>query len=373
MALFDLGDGRRGNRVAGKRHHTIPQFLQRGFASSGEGAAARIWMYRKGHPGRQVGIADTAVERFFYGDPSDPELDEAITRLEYEYVPLIDDLRSRGNGELIRSTLIPEMVAHLAVRTRYIRQYSIRTVTELTDQIAQELRREGTATRHVMEAIERPGPEREKIETAAFAHGGADGVSLVKSPKGRRLIEAHLRNNQGFPHAIDADIDEFVAEMKRQLPEAIRGAMNAAMLNNLRLPIRADSYRKLRWHVVFVKDCVLLGDTVIVAETAGQRRFKPLDDRGDHIHRIYLPIAADRLLVGSHGRECPKISERELNQVLARCSYEFFLSSIQLGAESTEELGKWSGLLSERELKKIRRELIKSVQVPRGSLRSQSG
>ncbi len=354
--------------MAGIRQHTIPQFLQRGFASTGEGDKARVWMYRKGQAGRQVGIADVAVERFFYGDQSELELDEAITKFEHEYISLLNHLRTREDGEAIQSDLIPEMVAHLCVRTRHIRQSAARMFDELTQRAIQELSRDGVMARTVASAIRRPGADRDRFEAAAFDAGGAEGLAAIQSRKGRALVEGHMRDDPEFKGEMTGYFDELYAGVKGQLHEAVRQGCNDAMRKNVRIPKRAEGYRELRWHVMASDSPLLLGDTVIVLETDGDSRFKPLDGRGDHIHRLYLPVSSDRLLIGSHTRECPKIAAQELNQLIVRCSDEFFLSSTPLETEDPliEELGKWAGLLTDAETQRIIRKVVKSIGPFRG-------
>jgi hypothetical protein len=64
-------------------------------------------------------------------------------------------------------------------------------------------------------------------------------------------------------------------------------------------------------------------DTACLFETAGARRFKLLDDGDDRIQRIYLPLALDRILVGTPYKKSPKVDAVVLNKAIVRCSYDF--------------------------------------------------
>jgi hypothetical protein len=354
--------------MAGNRQHTIPQFLQKGFASTEAGTNARIWMYRKGQSGRQVGIKDAAVERFFYGDPTEPDLDQAITKLEHEYIPLLNHLKTRDDGEAVDSDLIPEMVAHLCVRTRHIRNSTARLFEEITQSVVQELSCDQVMARIVANALRRPGANRDGFQAAAFDAGGNELLGAVQSRKGRAIVEAHLRDDPEFNGEMKRRFNELIAGIGEKVHEAVKRGCNDAMRKNVRVPKRAESYRDLRWHVLESDIPLLLGDTVIVLETSGARRFKPLDGRGDHIHRLYLPISSSRVLIGSYCRDCPRIMAQVLNQLIVRCSDEFFLSSVPLEIEDPliAEIGIWSGLLTDTEKQKIIRKVVQSTGLLRG-------
>ena len=125
--------------------------------------------------------------------------------------------------------------------------------------------------------------------------------------------------------------------------------------------LRSASYAKHNWFVLRPASPVLLGDTVCLFETTGERRFKPLDDEADSIHRIYLPLASDCLLIGTPFKSCPVVDVRLLNKAIARCSYEFFVSAQALPDQSplVKKLGKWSGILGAEEVQSLMKELTR--------------
>jgi hypothetical protein len=104
---------------------------------------------------------------------------------------------------------------------------------------------------------------------------------------------------------------------------------------------------------------MLLGDTVCVFEANVERRFRPVDDDDGETCRVFLPVSANRVLIGTPYRARPKLDPSRLNKAVARCSYEFFLSSVELGLDSSlpSSLGKWSGILPEDELNAIAEEV----------------
>jgi len=105
--------------MSGKRQHYLPQFLQRGFASTTD--RTRTWYYRRAGIPKEVGIRDVGVEDYFYSDSSDTTLDTSITALESdEFGSAIQKIREGQPGP-IRTVDMPKLVAHLEVRSRHLR------------------------------------------------------------------------------------------------------------------------------------------------------------------------------------------------------------------------------------------------------------
>ena len=113
--------------MAGRRHHTVPQFMLRAFESSRRGNEIRVWRYcRDGEP-IELKVTKIGVERDFYGK----ELDERITKLESRFASLAEDLRNHNDMGNISRADIGDLVAHLSMRTRALRQSAIERSTFL--------------------------------------------------------------------------------------------------------------------------------------------------------------------------------------------------------------------------------------------------
>lgn len=113
--------------MAGKRQHFIPQFLQKGFASHVVGAQVFTWVYRKGIKPFNPNIKNVGVEGYFYSESDDQKLDEAITASEESFSFIVSSLRSGKPIESINFELLIQLIAHLEVRTRHIRQSFLTT------------------------------------------------------------------------------------------------------------------------------------------------------------------------------------------------------------------------------------------------------
>ena len=87
--------------MTAKRHHYVPQFYLRYFASDAGQKTPTFWVYDKagGEP-RQQPPVNTAVEGHFYSfeteEGRDDRIEEALARLEAAAKPILDHWLSAG-------------------------------------------------------------------------------------------------------------------------------------------------------------------------------------------------------------------------------------------------------------------------------------
>jgi hypothetical protein len=112
--------------MAGSRHHVIPRFLQKGFASRIEDKKVFTYQYRKGLEPAERSTKDLGVERHFYGRNGEPNVDDKITLLEdLYYVPLLERLRAKSSQTgvvLVDEPLVADFISHLCTRTKNFRE-----------------------------------------------------------------------------------------------------------------------------------------------------------------------------------------------------------------------------------------------------------
>lgn len=104
-----------------RRHHYLPQFLLRGFASRSKGNDFYAWVFRAGDvPPFEANLKNLAQQRDFHGNPKDSPLENIISSHENKFAPVIEQLRL-GIVEEAALPTIREFVAHLMIRTKNIR------------------------------------------------------------------------------------------------------------------------------------------------------------------------------------------------------------------------------------------------------------
>jgi hypothetical protein len=107
--------------MSGMRQHFIPRFLQEGFASHKTGDEVFTWVYRKDRPPFNTNIINVGVEGLFYTDEEGTTADDLITKEEGPLSIMVQELRNSNPGG-ISDPRVPELIAHLDIRTRHIRQ-----------------------------------------------------------------------------------------------------------------------------------------------------------------------------------------------------------------------------------------------------------
>ena len=348
--------------MAGRRHHTIPQFLLRGFASSKRGNEARTWLYRRGNEGLETNIINVGVEGDFYGKG---DLDAKITELEGRYAGLVRELREAPDGCVRRDDAkLAELTAHLSLRTRQIRQ-SFQSITmSLLADLEAFFMEESTWKLLTRNQLNKDGPVRDALVKLLVEE---HGVAEKDLPEMMRQLRPHLpalakELCQLLAPLAMAEVEAHVSANRAALPPAIRAAFITSMSQNLSSPERLMKYSTYCWFNVTSSEPLLLGDSACIFETTGQRRFKPVDDVGDDVRAIYLPISASRLLVAARlAAVAPVVDFHDLNKVISRCSLEYFVSASELPKNShlLPCMGGWSGVLSDRERRGILADLKK--------------
>lgn len=126
--------------MAGKRQHIIPQFLQRGFASTVRDDEMFVFMHRKGYDGKEINIKHVAVEKHFYGLPGESSLDAKITKFEDQYAPFVHELRSTLPDGPLNDERTPRLINHLCLRTRSLRTWAQDSLVFLMNRVHDCLR-----------------------------------------------------------------------------------------------------------------------------------------------------------------------------------------------------------------------------------------
>jgi len=141
-----------------------------------------------------------------------------------------------------------------------------------------------------------------------------------------------------------------VRSAANELPTTLKRQFIQAMSSGLESNPRTAAFENFSWFLVDLADRIILGDSVCLFETTGGRRFKPLFDKADSTTRIFLPLAHNRLLVGTNTGIGLEIDVALLNSAFARCSLEYFVSSKSLTDPSLHEsIGSWAGIFTRNE------------------------
>jgi len=349
--------------MAGIRHHILPRFLLRGFASKVIGDQTFTWVYRKEGKVFESNIINVAVERYFYGKDGELSVDDEITEIEKTFAPLLTSLRREEDGYDIVDPKISEFVGHLTSRTTHLRESFIASTGFLLNTLFGFLADKKNFNEFLLEYYKRhPEVIRQALDNALAR------MSLDRYQR-RRLKSLML--SLLTPEIIAAQIEQESSEysfmfkalgpmLLEKLPTLVAEGQIKTLAKSLIAEPRVDNYRQLRWHVRKSEKSLILGDVGCLFEVRGAKRFKSLTDKDDEIVAAYVPISSDTMVVGTNSSEVSQSHFGEMNKTFAMCSREFFVCR-----ESSEDvrilllsIGAEAEIISHEELRQLVKEII---------------
>jgi hypothetical protein len=346
-------------KPSGPNHHFLPRFLQRGFASGKKGKNPFVFYFDRNGTISERQISNVGADEYFYGHPSDSPVDEQLKLKENEFGLLIFELRNKRYSEPISGTLLPELFAHMAVRTKNLRDGFASAAEQLMDLLAaQSETPEGKARlqRKIQEMVDVELEKRLQEEPARSSMEQLD-------PELRTQLKAQLRAKLQT-----MDLSKQFGSLVRQITPMLDFAKMAgdghvkalAKLENA-LPPRIETLKPLSWSLI-VKPLgtFILGDiTVMARHKSGGFLESPLKEK-DTPDAIFLPISDRHLLHGSCTEPSTDLDCDIINQASAELSDNFFIASLNTEREKRylSQLGKRAGLLTADELAEISREIV---------------
>jgi hypothetical protein len=334
--------------MAGIRQHVLPRFLLKGFASRIAGNEVFTFVYRKGKDVFETNIINVAVEKYFYGKEGELSADNGITELERGLSNLIDELRGQDDGVQIDDSRVIDLVAHICVRTKHLRD-SFRESSEF-----------------LVETISSYLSDYNNMKILIFRNPKILDEAIEKSMNDYPIPPAHKKMLSMFMKKMaPAMLDEKQAEIKLMfrflieiiksiIPMALKQGHIKVLAHNPIPEPRAEDYRTLRWFIHKPKNPVIFGDIGVLFETSGSRRFRSINEKKDKIKNIFLPVSSTNLLVGTHSAS-PLPFDFDLNEAIAKCSRDYFISSERASTIATLHsiIGQESELISKEELEQI--------------------
>ncbi|WP_226456651.1 DUF4238 domain-containing protein [Pseudomonas sp. AF03-9] len=335
--------------MSGSRHHFIPRFLQKGFASRSTSKDVYCWTFSKGSQPFQPNIKNVGIETLFYSMSAETELDDKISKEEQDnFSPLVDRLRAGLIGKY-ETTSIAEMLAHFEVRSQHLRSNANVLFSELMSTLE-----------HTFANLEFLQELLTKImspDSAIFQK------SLMKAGVSRKMFKQIIKTNpeglREFQKNIACSVSGAIYDQRHTMPAMIAGAIKSGhiqMLNESIAPQkRVSRYSSLGYSVQNYLDANLpLGDSIVLFHVAGERKFKPFLDKSDELIAVILPLSSSQYLLGEN---CEVNVEHysDLALEIARCSFEYFISneSGERTIKLQHEIGVNSHWLPREEVHKI--------------------
>lgn len=308
--------------MSGRRHHFIPQFLQRGFASHSSGKDFYTWVYRKGDINPfNSNIRNIGMEGDFYSEDKETVLDDKITDVEYEFGIFVNELRKAEFSTKVDKSKAAKLIAHLEVRTKNIRINFRNAGTHLINEMINFLEDTANCERFVRNQVKTQ--VKEMIDEELKKRNVPRNLLPIARIKLAPLIE------QQIPEMIK-HIGLMMKYMREHIHELFDNSAKSghikALTNSHTPPIKVSVYEKLNYEIISTGDIKIpLGDSGVIFNIDGEQKFKPFYEKGAKLHAVILPISTTRILIGSI--KGYSININELPSAIAACSLEYFITN----------------------------------------------
>jgi hypothetical protein len=273
--------------MSGKRQHFVPRFLQAGFASHKRGESSLTWVYRRGKEPFNTNIINVGVEGQFYSIDGDGTADDGLTALEGQFSALVGDLKL-GSVEASRAARLPELIAHLEIRSRHLRQSLLNSSEWLVEKLLDFVSNDESYAAYVTRKFQRdPSALRESLLEEMVKQGVPEGNREL-------LIATVLPHLPAFIQRQRVNFSVFANQLRTGMPAVLRAAVKSGHIRGLRSsPIpqrRVQRYKDFTFIVARVpNDDLILGDSIVVFEVAAsEHRFRAFVDADDAIGAVYL-------------------------------------------------------------------------------------
>jgi hypothetical protein len=344
--------------MAGDRHHILPRFLLKGFASRTEGKEIYTWVFRSDGRINEPNIKNASVSKYFYGKKGALCVDNNITEFEGNYGPFLDELRAHKEQVDISDPRTSYLITHLVVRTKNVRYLYRESIGFLIDKIREYFSDFANLKEAVLwTMLNKPEMMEEYIEEGFREHPELKPFENILRPLFPSLFLAFF-NTQETENLIFCQL--YFENIKNKLPKLLKEGHIKALSQGLTPKPRLEEYQRLKWHIYKTDDSLILGDIGCLFEIKGLKRYKSITFEGDEIINVFLPISDRQMLIGTSYSDIASLDIKLINQEIAKCSTEFFICSKncpQIGS-LISLMGSEAEIVSKEEIKQAVNEII---------------
>jgi hypothetical protein len=335
-----------------KGHHFIPRFLLNGFASRSDSKERYVWEFKKNGRIFESNTRNVAKQRYFHGNPTGSPMEYDIADDETSFAELVQRLLA---GSASRNDLraVPELVAHLWIRTKNIRDgfaENLRDMNDLVEEIFKQCERDDSA-RKALDVALGAAIENELRAPQTEAFRGLGPVQRLHMRMGMRRLIARgrlLPEVLAYMQSLRPIIDVVVIESGRK-------SQLSSLSKELATSTRVEQLSTLHWAVVPARGSrLVLGDAVVIARTERRSEYVNLTAADDDfpLAAVVLPLTPESALVGSRG-VITSLNASEINEASAALSRDFFIASQRTTAEERllQVLGTRTDLFTKEQIR----------------------
>lgn len=332
----------------------MPRFLLKGFASRSEGKTIFSYLYRKGQAAREESIQNINIGKHFYGRDGEPFADPAITEIESGLAIVVDSLRKSTEAAKISDRKIIELVAHLVMRNKNVRDSLQSFMQTMGEGIAA-----GMSSDAMIRAI------IQRVEDSVVDSYEKTAPHFLDEERAMLRDEVRKRFRAEVKYNPDVDLRPEMEKILTDFPvdEKIKRGHNELLSKDVVPEDLVRIYENLSWHIIPVDEPLIIGDSAVVFETNTTRRFKAVDFESDNIINVFFPIATNLLVIGSKFSVIPPFEVRALNVAMAKCAYDFFVAAEDRADMEalSKSIGEWTGIMTKEEIQNETQEMFRGL------------
>lgn len=282
--------------MAGRRQHHMPQFLAKGFASRSKGDAIFTFLFLCDGEPHETNIVNVGVSKDFYGRPDDG-LDGTITAIEGTLATTVAQVR-QGQTRDVDPADLADLVGHLAVRSRHLREVFLDAFRHLSHSMRNVLSDSTISTGLVLKCLNKD-PAR-FLDPALKRAGYPSFWSLPTNARDSALTQAEEYLREGVRESLDDYVEKYFARVDREIvtPSELKKHHNSVLGQHIG-KLRSVRFDGLNWQTSRTNEPLILGDCGPVVFKPGPDHFRWAFEFEKETDLLLLPVSRDDLLVGS--------------------------------------------------------------------------
>ncbi len=324
--------------MSGRKHHYLPQLIQRPFAYRQQGKEFYVHAHHRTRGRFTPNTRGLGKELDFYGGPEDTALDDAITRGEDA---LAETVQAINRGDAVAPADMATLICALAFRTKSMREALVGLFPALLEALRVKLLDPMRLRRDLMASLTDPKERKRLIYEQIDKNMGplpreqrAKAYGLLLP---RWKTEVAKQEQQLVAQAWQ--LAYFVLSKARA--EADTWANNAYLQALAKDPAMATRATRMATDLTFCvidappSEFFILGDCGPVAMFSDGKPKLMLAAISDDvvINAVFLPVSPTRCIVGHVPNTPPCLGVADINRMSASLSLEFFISDRDTGGE----------------------------------------
>lgn len=324
--------------MSGRKHHYLPQLIQRPFAYRQQGKEFYVHAHHRTRGRFSPNTSGLGKELDFYGGPSDTSLDDAITQGEGALAATVQAI---NRGAKVLPIDLATLICALAFRTKSMREALAGLFPMLLEALRLKLLDPMRLRRDLLASLTDPKEQKRLINaemSKRFGHVHREQRAKIYGFISSQW-KSHVAINEaqlvaeawGMVHAL-------LSRARTEANSLADGAYLKALAKDPAMPIRAN---RMATDMVFdVVDAqpdefFILGDCGPVAMFSdGKPRLVLAAIANDVVmEAVYLPASPTRCIIGRLPTSTTHLSVEEINRISASLSLEFFISAHDTGGD----------------------------------------